>query len=168
MQSLLFFVGDNIYPDNQIDNPNYIRSCDKSAIKLLRTVITVICATIIICIFYYIFPIVYYILTKEVHLPVPILCPFTDLMSTNGILINVLNQIFLCSYGLSGMIAIEIMQLMLKNTVWASTVAICHSIDELSLAIEHSNVSSTITIDYLFRNILIQVQDVSRYALIDF
>lgn len=170
LQSLLFFVGDNIYPDNRNDNdnPNYIRICDKSTIKLLKTVLTVICMICFICSYYYIIPIAHYILTKEVHLPVPILCPFTNLISTNGILINVVNQMFMCFYGLSGMIGIEIIQLMLKNTVWASTLAICHSIDEFSLAIEHSNVSSTITVHYLFRNILIQVQDVDRYVLDNF
>lgn len=61
---------------------------------------------------------------------------------------------------------IEIITCILKNNVWASTVAICHAIDEISKCIKDPKPNEKMkrSIDLKLRNILIQVQDLDRYV----
>lgn len=108
------------------------------------------------------FPIFGYIENGDFQLPVPVLFPFTDLESRKGFIINVLNQTIICLIGCSGNIGIEVIQSILKNTVWASTVAIVYSIDEFSANFTKS--TSTPLRDRYFRNIVRQVQDLDRYV----
>ncbi|XP_055300263.1 uncharacterized protein LOC129567422 [Sitodiplosis mosellana] len=62
---------------------------------------------------------------------------------------------------------IEIMTCILKNNVWASTVAICHAIDEISDCIECPKADDMKGfIDLKVRNILVQVQDLDRFILL--
>lgn len=162
-QSLAFFGGEKIYTDyNQNSDPNYIRICDQSAIKLLKdTAITlgIIVGSMNV---YLGFPIYSFWFNHELQLPIPVLLPFTDDESSLGLLFNFINQLFVCLVGLSGNIGIEIITCILKNNVWAATEAIGYSIDEFSGAIESSEFKLIRMIDLKFRNILVQVQDFDR------
>lgn len=163
IQSLLYFGGNKIYTDiTEESNPKYIRLCDQSAIRLLKDISKTLCI-ISICVFLYaIFPL-YTILDKhELQLPLPVFLPFTDTSTVHGIVINIINQIFISLLGLAGNFGIEIAMCMLKNTVWATAVAICFSIDEFTDSIIQSKPARDI--DKEFRNILIQLQDYDRYV----
>lgn len=98
----------------------------------------------------------------ELTLPIPIFVPFTDISTIHGIVINILNQAYLSLIGFAGSSGIEVFTCMVKNTVWASAVAICFSIDEISESIKQTKPSRAI--DKEFRNILIQLQDYDRYG----
>lgn len=168
LRCLVFFAAENVYVNNWRGNPNYIRSCDQSAIKLFKSTAITLAAISIFAALYFGFPFFTYISRNELQFPVPVLFPFTDIETPNGIAINILSQLFMTYFGATGNIVIEIIQIIFKNTVWAITVAICHSVDEFSMAIE--NLDSTPTsrrfIDYSFRNILVQIQDLDRYILL--
>lgn len=161
-QSLIFFAIEKIYTDiNHDSNCNYIRLCDESAIKLLKSTtktIGIICVSMSLYIF---FPIYMFITSNDIQLPIPVLLPFTDIKSIKGMIMNILNQLFIGLIGIAGNVGIEIITCILKNTVWASTVVICHSIDEFSNITV--NFESKESINCHFRNILIQVQDLHRY-----
>lgn len=60
---------------------------------------------------------------------IPILFPFSDLESVNGIIVNILNQMFIAVVGISAVISIEIVTCILKNSVYTIAAIICHSID---------------------------------------
>lgn len=162
-QSLIFFVGDKIYIKVDKDsNPNYVRLIDEIAIKLLTSTLKTISIIIGSIIVYVGFPIYVFIFHNEIQFAVPVYVPFTDLNSTTGIIINVVQQGISVWIGVTGNIGIEIITCMLKNTVWACTVAICHSIDEISELLVKSKPNSSNIITSRFRNILVQVQDLDR------
>lgn len=110
------------------------------------------------------FSILAFIMKNEIQLPVPVLFPFTDLGTIGGLTINMANQLSLCFIGLTGNIGIEIPTCMLINSVWITTVTICHAIDEITERLNEPARNTKIAIDYCFRNILIQVQDLDRFV----
>lgn len=165
LQNLAFFAGEKIYTDSTDDcDLSYIRVCDQSAIKLLKSTtktMGIIAIGIIICVT---FPILAFVLYNDIQLPIPVLLPFTDIESATGITLNLLNQLFISFIGITGNIGIEIATCLFKNSVWASTVAIRHSINDFSAVIETSLKTPAKILDYRFRNILMQVQDYDRYV----
>lgn len=164
-QSLAFFAGDKIYTRrDQNENPNYIQVCDQSAIKLLKSTSTTLGIVLFSMIILLIFPSYAFITKHDIQLPIPVILPFTDLESKNGITLNMANQVFIVLIGATGNIGIEIITCILKNNVWASTVAICYSIDEISEIIEYPDGHTKRSVDLKFRNILVQVQDLDRYV----
>lgn len=166
-QSLAFFAGDCIYTNAEQDiHPDYISVCNQSAIKLLKSTSTtfgIIASSMIILL---IFPMYAYVFKQDIQLPIPVVLPFTDLETKNGITLNLANQVFIALIGGTGNLGIEIITCILKNNVWASTVAICHAIDEISEYIEYPKGDMKRFIDLKFRNILIQVQDLDRYVIL--
>lgn len=162
-QSLTFFAGDRIYTNVEQDsNPDYIKVCNLSAIKLFKSTSTMLGIVATSMIILLIFPMYAYIFKHDIQLPIPVVLPFTDLESKIGITLNVANQVFISLIGFSGNIGIEIITCILKNNVWASTIAICHAIDVISECIEHPENDMKRLIDLKLRNILIQVQDLDR------
>ncbi|XP_031639326.1 uncharacterized protein LOC116351370 [Contarinia nasturtii] len=165
-QSLAFFAGDKIYTNrDQNESPAYIQVCDESAVKLLKSTSTTLGIVLFSMIILLIFPPYAFITKNDIQLPIPVILPFTDLESKNGITLNMANQVFIVLIGATGNIGIEIITCILKNNVWASTVVICYSIDEISEFIEHPEGDMKRFIDLKFRNILIQVQDLDRFIL---
>lgn len=160
LQGFVFFAGDNIYTDiYEGSNPNYIRVCDQSAIKLLTTILKtcVLFNLVVVCLvppFY---------LSNEIQLPVPVLVPFTDLESSMGIIINLCNQCYIIPYASIALLGIEITNCLVKNAIWAVAVAICFSVDELTAAFKDRTSASKRLNNFYFRNMLIQVQDLDRY-----
>lgn len=135
--------------------------CDECAVKLLKSTVKTIGVIVGSLCIYLFFPIIAFVFEHDLQLPIPVLLPFTDLQSANGILLNLLNQIFMDFIGMAGNIGIEIITCLLKNSVWASVLIICSSIDEFFDLEKFKSLSNT-TIDYKFRNILIQIQDLDR------
>lgn len=165
LQSLLFFVAENIYSSDREDNPNYRSQFDQSVIELLRTLSIALSATFTFLAIFSIFPFVTYIVRHEIQIPLPVLFPFTELESTTGLVINFSSQVFALFFGAMANISIELIQFMLKNSVWAITVAICLSIDEFSTIFETRDFNETDRLmDQHFRNILIQIQDLDRFV----
>lgn len=162
-QSLIFFAGDNLYTDvSECPDPKYIDICNQSAIKLFKSVLKTVTILIVCAIIYALFPIHAFIVKNEIQLPVPILFPFTDLESTNGLTINMFNQIFLLFYGCVGTFGFEIFNCILKNAVWMAMMGICHSVDELSMNLQEPTPQSICFIKCSYRNIIIQIQDYDR------
>lgn len=161
-RSLVFFVGDKVYVDvNRQSNPSYIRAIDKSAVKLLKSTLITLGIVIGSMNLYVGFPVTASLLGKDLQLPIPVLFPFTNYETKFGLIVNLMNNFFAASIGLAGTIGLEIVTSMLKNTVWASTVAIKLAIDEISdqLTIPDRPMN---TISCQFRNVLIQTQDLDR------
>lgn len=97
-QSLAFFAGDKIYT-HITDHPNlgYIKVIDESAIKLFKSTsgtLGIVATSMIILL---IFPMYAFVFNRDIQLPIPVVLPFTDLESKNGITLNVVNQV-LCSF----------------------------------------------------------------------
>lgn len=164
-QSLVYFAGEKIYPDFTGEcSRRYMEICDQSALKLLsdtlKTVGMIFASNSILLIFL----ILAFIHNNEIELPIPVIFPFTDLESVNGLVINLLNQSFMAFMVVAGNIGIAIPTCMLNNSVWIVTVTICHAIDELTEILNGLASDSKTGIDYCFRNILIQVQDLDRYV----
>lgn len=161
LKSLLFFGGEKIYTKFGPNfDPNYIRTCEKSAIKLLKTTATTLCLLVTCNCVYFIFPMYALLLKHEIQFPLPVFLPFTEFKGTVDILLNVLIQMYMSLFGIVGNIGIEVMTSIIKNTVWATSAAVCYSIDVLSNSIEQRK-SATIIDDEL-RAISIQVQDYDR------
>lgn len=138
-QSLCWFAGDKIYTEvDEESDPNYIRVCNESAIKLLKSTALTIAIIIITLNIYLGFPVYSTLFAGEFQLPVAVYFSFTDYSTTYGIVINIVNNLFICIVGLLGLIGIEIITCMLKNTVWACTVAVRYSLVKLSVLLENS------------------------------
>lgn len=102
-QSLAFFAGDRIYTHvDEGSSPDYIRVCNQSATKLFESTATMlgIVATsmIILCIF----PVYAFVFKNDIQLPIPVVLPFTDLETKNGITMNMANQLFIILIGATG------------------------------------------------------------------
>lgn len=160
-QSLVFFGGEKIYKDQGF-NLNYNRVCDRSAIKLLKDAGITLGIIVGSMNVYLGFPVFSYLFQHELNLPIPVLLPFTDEESSQGLLLNFFNQIFVALIGLSGNIGVEIITCILKNNVWAATAAIGYYVDEYSEIIDGTEEKLIRMMDLKYRNILIQVQDLDR------
>lgn len=163
IQSLAFFAGDNIYTDVHLDSDSeYIRICDKSAIKLLRNAtMSFLMIGIAACLFAC-FPLYAYFANGELQLLIPMYVPFTDLETRNGIFINLLNQSLITFFGLNGNFGLDWITSMMQNTIWACGVAISYAIARLSNCIKKNEYQASRTIDRDFQNVLMQVQDYNR------
>lgn len=163
LQSLIHFSGEKIYSNIiKESNRKYRMMCDRMAHELLFDTIKVLgiinaSNVVVMSLSGYA-----YFNKNEIHFPVPVLFPFTDLESIKGIIINTLNQSFLCLVGSVGLLGIEITTCIIKDTLRVSTAAICYSIDEMSELILCHEANQKISIDLHFRNIIIQIQDFDR------
>lgn len=107
-QSLAFFAGENIYTNIGMNsNPRYIRVCDQSAVKLLKSTLAMLGIIFTFSTISVIFPLYAYVVKNDIQLPVPILLPFTDLESRLGIILNLLNQVFIAWIGVAGNKCVE-------------------------------------------------------------
>lgn len=163
LRSLVLFGGEQIYTDIKSDSdPVYIRACDESAIKLLRTLVATLSLILLANFCYGCFPLYAFVINNEIQLALPVLLPFTDIESTFGLILNLLNQLFISVLGILGNYAIEIGTSMVKNSMWGSNVAISYAIDKMSNSIIKNRSKPLKYVDYEFRNILIQLQDFDR------
>lgn len=163
LQALVYFAGENIYPDFDSESDReYIRICDQCALKLLSNTLRIVGLIQISTGILTSFSMLAFIMNNEIQLSLPVLFPFTNLESLNGLIINIFNQIFIGFMGITGNIGIEIPTCIIKNAVLVIRATICYSIDELSEKIEQSEGYSKACIDIHFRNILIQAQDLDR------
>lgn len=166
LQSLIHFSGENVYPDfSRGINSRYLTICDKRAIKLLLSTLQMVGILLFSNALFTILSGVAYFFYNDIQFPVPVLLPFTDLES-NGLVINILNQVFVAFTAFVGLIGIEIATCILRDSIGMSTAAICYSIDEMSEKV-NDPAYSRVYIDRCFRNILMQTQDLDRYNLLE-
>lgn len=167
LKSISFFPIEKIYTyANDESNHEYDKVCNKSAIKLLKDTMQTLAIIIISVTIFSIFPAVASFQNDEIQFMIPILFPFTDLKSQTGIIVNMLHQLVTGVISMTGNIGIEVLNCILKNAVWSSANAVCYSIDELSPILKKSKQVPSKIIDYRFRNIVLQVQDIDRYTFI--
>lgn len=141
----------------------YDSICNESAIKLLKSTIRTLAIVIVSLTIYSIIPVVALLQNNEIQLTVPVLFPFTNLESQTGLIVNMLNQLFIAAIGMTANIGIEVLNCILANTVWTNAIVICYSIDEISRILQNSKQHSVGIVDYRFRNIVMRVQDADRY-----
>lgn len=162
-QSLAFFSGDKIYTDiNEHSNMGYIRVCDNSALKLLKTTAITIMIIVVSMNIYVGFPITSSMFTGVLQLPIPVYLPFTDYTTDYGVILNIGNNIFVGVVGLAGNVGVEIITSMLKNTVYVCTATIGYSVHEITILLENHEQKVTRIINHQFRNTLVQIQDLDR------
>lgn len=165
LQSLVYFSGENVYPDiNEGSDRRYVKMCDRNAIKLLFDTMRALGIISISNLVLLMLGMFAYIYKHEIQLPVPVLFPFTDLETINGITINLLNQLFISFTGFAGLVGIEIATCILRDSLLIITASMCFSIDEMSEKIIDSMQNRPIHIDYHFRHILVQAQDFDRWV----
>lgn len=164
LTKILFFpVEYEIYTDITSDsNVAYVRICDRSAIELLKSTIETLAIYVASVLIYAIFPIYELIKYRETSLLIPVLFPFSDLVSVNGSIINIANQLFTASIGISGSLGIEVIVCLLKNHLLVMANSICHSIDQSVKDLEKSTRFSNKIVEAHLRNIIIQLQDLDR------
>lgn len=165
LQSLIYFSGPKIYA-SQMSNRKYARMCEQSALKLLSNTIRIILTFLISCSIPAIFTMFILIRDHELDLPIPVIFPFTDLNSTSGLTINFINQVYIATVGIASNVGIEIIVCLVKNTVWMMTVGMRYAIDEVIEKLTSFPMTTTLSIDYSLRNILLQAQDFDRYLYI--
>lgn len=159
-QSLIFFAEHKIYTDiTEQSNLEYINATNRSAIKLLKnttntSLILAICLSI-----YVLIPIYELVIEHHFQAPTPVLLPFTDPESIFGVLINTLNQTFVAWLIATGNFGVEIVNCILTNAVWATSLAICHSMNQLSSRIVSSKLSLGRSIEISLQNIITEVKD---------
>lgn len=163
-RSLAFFSGDKIYTDiNKHSNIGYIRVCDESALKLLKSTTVTLVIIVVSMNIYVGFPTTTSIFTDELQLPIPVFLPFTDYTTNYGLILNLINNVYVGGVGLLGNLGVEIITNLLKNTVWVCTTVVGQSIHEISILLENTKRKQTTRhIEHRFRNILVQVQDLDR------
>lgn len=164
-RSFSYFAGEKVYTDFNEASPSYTKVIDASAVKLLTSTLTTVAIIVLSMIIYLLFPVVAYIRSNELHLPIPILVPFTDLETKNGIIINLSNQSSIAVMIIVGNIGIEMITCMMKNSVWAIIVAICHTIDQVSEMYRNPQTNSSNVVHCCIRNLSIQVRDLDRYVM---
>ncbi|XP_031627340.1 uncharacterized protein LOC116343436 isoform X2 [Contarinia nasturtii] len=163
-RSIIFFVEDEMYPDEDEDF-KLMEACNSSAIRLLKGTSKTLGLLMLSFAMMTIAPTYEFIFKNNIQLIVPIIFPFTDFETKTGMNLNMANQFFIMLFGLIPNLLIEIGTCMLKNYVWTFTVVIGHSIDKISQSLEHPQGDEKTKIDLLYRNILIQIQDYDRFIL---
>lgn len=102
-QSLAFFAGDRIYTHVVTDSdPDYIRVCNQSAIKLFKSTLSILGIVVNSMIILLIFPMYAFVFKNDIQLPIPVVLPFTNHKTKNGITLNVVNQVFMVLIGATG------------------------------------------------------------------
>lgn len=163
LRSFAFFAGLNIYTGyHKTTDTKYGRIGQQSALKLLSNTIKITGIISISSAIPASFSIYALLIKHEILMPVPVLFPFTDPETINGIILNFLNQLFVGIVGFTGSIGIEMTTILIKNSVWTMAVATCYAIDELVEKMTQS--ASKVRVDYVFRNILLQSQDIDRHV----
>lgn len=164
LRSITFFPIDKIYTYVEDEsNRDYANVCNESAVKLLTDTMKMLVIIGTSAVIFAVFPIIASLQNDEVQFMIPVLFPFTNLETKTGIIVNMLNQFLSGSLAMTSNFGIEILNCILKNAVWCSASAVCYSVDELSPILKKSKQLSSIIINYRFRNIVIQVQDIDRY-----
>lgn len=159
--ALSFFAGSKIYTDlDDSYNPEYLRVCNDSALKLMKDTLTTLGLLVACNCLYVTFPIYSMLCKNEIQFPLPIFLPFTEFDGAIDIILNILVQFYISMYGMVGNFGIEIMICIIKNTVWATVVAISYSIDLMVESVETNKSEKTICEE--FRAIIVQVQDYDR------
>lgn len=162
IQKLAFFSGDYVYTDIALEsNERYIFVSDECAIELLKDVAVTLSLIFGSFLLFLIDPMYVLITQHEIVLPVPVFFIFTDLTTTSGVIINIISQCISNGFAIVASIGIEIFNSMLKKTFHVCAATISFAIDELMHSIEWFEMSE-MQIDYNFRNILIQIQDLDR------
>lgn len=161
LRSLVFFSGDKIYINlNTKCSRRYRRICEESALNLLSNTIKIIGILCFANLINGIFITITFITNNEIQLPIPVFFPFTDLESAEGLIINLISQFCIIFMGVVGNIGIEITTCIIRNTIWMMAATMCYAIEEITLKIKEPMESKNI--DYRFRNILLQEQDLDR------
>lgn len=160
---LLFVIEYKIYIDVAEDSdPAYIRFSNRCAVNLLKSTTKTLAMYVASVLIYFTFPIYELIKYQEISLIIPVLFPFTNLTSAIGVIVNMVNQLFTASIGISGNLGIEVIICMIKSTLFDMANSICHSIDELIADFNEVTQTSNRIVELQFRNIIMKVQDADR------
>lgn len=155
IQNLLLFGGEFIYKDNY-ETHNHWRVSDKSARHLMLTSMKVFAIVSISLICYLLFPAYAYFVLNQHPLALPVELPFIDVATDSGYYINIAHQACYSFVGIPGVIAIELLNCMLKNNIYAAKESIIYSLDVLATMLRENTTSSMQTKSE-FRSVLIWI-----------
>lgn len=137
---------------------------DKSAKQLLSSALKVLTIVVSGMLAYLLFPAYAYFFLNQRPMPVPILLPFIDYTTDTGYYINIAHQGLFGLIGTTGIIAIELMNCMLKNNVYAAKESTIYSLEVLAGMLKQSPTFTDQAIRE-FRNVLVKIQDLDRYLI---
>lgn len=107
------------------------------------------------------YPIYLYLLKNEKPLVVPVIVPLTSLDTTVGYHFNLFMQLYLSGSALLGVIGIEIITMMIVNNIYAGVSLIECEFEKLDALIA-TDKESKLNVYNIFRNILMQIQDLDK------
>lgn len=162
-QALVLFAGESIYKDHY-ETKKHREIDDKSARHLMSSSIKVlvVVSTGLFC--FLTFPTYAYFIMDQRPMPVPVLLPFVDEKTSSGYYINIAHQLVFGVIGSSAVIAIELMNCMLKNNIYAAKESIVYSLDVLG-AMLRTNTTFSLQMKMELRNVLVKVQDLDRFLI---
>lgn len=162
-QNLLLFAGEIIYKDTY-ETEKHWRMSDKSARHLMSSSVGVLALVSVGMLSFLMFPLYAYLAMHQHPLIVPIAIPFVDEVTDSGYYINIVHQAMFGVIGVTSVIAIELMNCILKNNIYAAKELIIYSLDILGDMLNHDTTFSEQK-KAEFRNFLIKLQDLDRFII---
>lgn len=162
-QNLLLFAGEIIYKDNY-EIRKHREISDKSAAHLMSSSIKVLVVVSIGLFCFLMFPLYAYLFMNQRPMIVPIVLPFVDENTDSGYYINIAHQLVSGVVGVTAVIAIELMNCIFKNNIYAAKESIIYSLDELGTMLRE-NTTFSMQMQMEFRNVLIKIQDLDRFLI---
>lgn len=159
-QRIYWFAGDFVYPNLKNTSKNYA-VCDRMAVLLLIRSLQISSLVLVSLFLMYCVPLYKILILKENDMVVPILVPFVDPETTFGFLVNLLNQLTFCFYGVHAMFGIELVTCEVKNTFSVSAAVIKNDLEMFADGFKGCKEFS-IRFDGQFKNILIKILDFDR------
>lgn len=108
------------------------------------------------------FPIYDFVINHEQLRILPVAVPFIDLTSTLQYYLNFFQQIVFALIGVSSTLGLETSYILIINNMWAATDVIKYHLDEISNRLHTKQPKEY---QAIFRQVLIQVQDIDGYVL---
>lgn len=162
-QNLTLFAGEYIYRDDY-ETKAHSELSHKSAIHLMRSSVKVVLVVIVGLIGFLAVPFYEFFIMNQHPMPIPIYLPFVDHKTNSGYYINIAHQVTFGTVGINAALAIEIMNCLLKNSIYAAKESAIFSMDVLeTLLKQDSTFSSNKKAE--FKNVIVKIQDLDRFLI---
>lgn len=156
------FGGDFVYA-NSGNSPKNQYICDKMAIDLMISSLIIYLIVIASLFLAVCVPLYKIFLTDEVEWIIPVILPFVDPDSQNGLYLNLTNQLISAAFGVIIVPATELITCVLKNNCLATAAVIENTIIELQNLLQNDKTFSNERI-WQFRNIILKTMDHERFV----
>lgn len=161
LRNVYNFGGTYIYKNSSNSSMNY-EVCNRMAMDLMISSIRVnivVFASMLLLLFAPLYKLMF---TNEHEMIIPIILPFIDPATDNGLAINVVNQLVHCFCGVFIIPGTELITSVLKNNISALAAVIDNSFVEFDRLLEEDK-QYTKKHDLHFRNVILKVLDFDRF-----